>query len=127
MPAPAPALSPADQVHTAADRDAKDGTLVEVFGTYLLVDAHEPGTASGHAAVVLDDGTAIRLGPSWHPDAVRPDQERELAGRAVVAKGLLFAECPPPPDGRAYVKSACLHGGIEVLDRSTHDFLNGSD
>lgn len=125
---PPPTLSPGDQVNTAADRDHKNGTMVEVFGTYaVLSDGKDPGGGpTGHAAVELSDGTLIHLAPPWHPDAVRPDDERtRLAGQPVVAKGLLFAECPPPPNGRAYARVACLYEGLVVLDRATYDFLHG--
>jgi hypothetical protein len=83
--------------------------------------------AAKHAAVRLTDGALIHLAPPWHPEAIRPDEERKLAGQPVVAKGLLFAECPPPPDGRAYARVACLHLGLKVLERSTYDFLHGRD
>lgn len=128
-PAPAPALSPGDAVHSAADRDHKTGTLVEVFGTYQLVsDGKDPGAAAtDHAAVALGDGTLIHLQPPWHRDAARPADERsQLTGKPVVAKGLLFAECPPPPDGRAYAKVSCLYSEVVLLERATYDLLHGS-
>lgn len=123
-PKPAPA---SDAVTTAADRDRKSGTMVEVFGTYVLAEDKDQGTATGHAAVRLADGTLSHLAPPWHDEAIRPEAERKLVGQAVVAKGLLFAECPPPPDGRAYARVACLHLGLKVLERSTYDFLHGAD
>ncbi len=121
--------SAGDAVHTAIDRDHKAGTMVEVFGTYQLVaDGKDPGAAAtDHAAVVLHDGTRIHLQPPWHPDAARPADERaKLGGKEVVAKGLLFAECPPPPDGRAYAKVSCLYSEIVLLERATYDLLHGS-
>lgn len=128
-PTPTPALSPGDQVNHAADRDAKNGTMVEVFGTYTEVAGgkDEGAPPSGHAAVALADGSLVHLGPPWHPIAIRSDEERKLAGQPVVAKGLLFAECPPPPDGRAYRKVPCLYEGLTVVDRKTYDFLHGGD
>jgi hypothetical protein len=124
---PKTALSPDDQVTTAADRDHKNGTIVEVFGTYVLTEGKDQGTVTGHAAVRIADGTLIHLAPPWHPEAIRPDEERKLAGQPVVAKGLLFAECPPPPDGRSYARVACLYLGLKVIERSTYDFLHGGE
>jgi hypothetical protein len=123
-----PTLSAGDAVNTAADRDHKTGTLVEVFGTYRLVaDGKDADAlATDHAAIALGDGTLIRLQPPWHPDAARPADERaKLVGHAVVAKGLLFAECPPPPDGRAYARVSCLYSEIVLLERTTYDLLHG--
>jgi hypothetical protein len=126
-PSPKTGLSPDDQVTTAADRDHKNGTMVEVFGTYVLAESKDQGTLTGHAAVQLADGTLIHLAPPWHQEAIRPEEERKFVGKPVVAKGLLFAECPPPPDGRAYPRVACLHIGLKVLERSMYDFLHGAD
>ena len=128
-PTPSPALSPGDQVTTAADRDAKSGKMVEVFGTYTEVAGGKDDGAplDGHAAIALADGTLIHLAPPWHPEAIRSTEERRLAGQPVVGKGILFAECPPPGDGRAYAKVACLYLGATVVDRPTYDFLHGSD
>lgn len=119
-------LSPGAEVRSAADRDAKAGTVVEVFGTYEEVAGGKAPDAplDGHAAVRLDDGSLIHLQPPWHPDAARPADERARhAGKAVVAKGMLFAECPPPPDGRAYAKVPCLYSELIVMDRRTYDSL----
>jgi hypothetical protein len=117
------------QVHNAADRDAKNGTIVEIFGTYTEIPAGKDADAplDGHAAVKLADGSLIFLGPPWHPEAIRPADERALAGQPVVAKGILFTECPPPPDGRAYAKVACLYEGLVVYDRRTYDFMHGGE
>lgn len=128
-PMPTPTLSAGNAVNTAADRDHKNGTLVEVFGTYQVVaDGKDPGAAAtDHVAIVLSDGTLIHLQPPWHPDAARPADERaRLGGKAVVAKGLLFAECPPPSDGRAYAKVSCLYSEVVLLERTTYDLLHGS-
>jgi hypothetical protein len=128
-PTPTPTLSAGDAVKTATDRDHKNGSLVEVFGTYQVVaDGKDPGTAAtDHVAIKLSDGTLIHLQPPWHPDAARPADERaKLGGKAVVAKGLLFAECPPPSDGRAYAKVSCLYSEIVLLERTTYDLLHGS-
>jgi|GEM_PF-2237856 hypothetical protein len=124
-----PSLSPGDEVRTAADRDAKSGQMVAVFGIYTEVAGGKAVDAplDGHAAITLGDGTRIALAPPWHADAIRPADERKLAGQEVVAKGLLFAECPPPPNGGAYQKSACLERGLTVIDRATFDFLTGTD
>ncbi len=126
---PAASLSPGDEVRTAADRDAKNGQMVSVFGIYTEVAGGKEVDAplDGHAAIALGDGTRIALAPPWHADAIRPADERKLAGQEVVAKGLLFAECPAPPGGGAYQKSACLEGGLTVVDRATFDFLTGTD
>jgi hypothetical protein len=121
-----PALSPDIEVRTCADRDAKAGDMVEVFGTYQHVagGAAPDATPDGHAAVSLDDGTLIWLEPPWQPDAIRPAEEiARYEGKRVVAKGLLFAECPPPPDGRSYAKVACLTAGIIIMDRRTYGAL----
>lgn len=103
--------------------------MVEVFGRYERVaDGKAPDAAPvGHAAVRLADGTLIHLQPPWHSDAVRPaEEQKELDGKEVVAKGVLFAECPPPPDGRAYSKVPYLYSEIVIMDRSTYDLLHGS-
>ena len=124
---PPSALAPDAEVRTASDRDHKTGSMVEVFGTYEpIADGKAPGAAHvGHAAVRLADGTLIHLQPPWHPDAVRPAEElASFSGRAVVAKGMLFAECPPPPDGRAYPKVPCLFSEIVVMERRTYDALH---
>lgn len=121
-------LSPDDQVRTAADRDHKSGNMVEVFGTYQqIADGKAPDAHHlGHVAVRLEDGTLIHLQPPWHADAVRsPDEIAKFEGREVVAKGILFAECPPPPDGRAYPKVPCLYSEIVLVDRRTYDLLHG--
>ncbi len=120
--------SPGLAVLHAVDLFAKSGSLVEVFGTYRVVaaDKLDRAAAGDHAAVELDDGTRIHLQPPWHPDAVRADAERtRFADQAVVVKGLLFDECPPPGDGRAYAKVACLHSELVVMARSTYDRLHG--
>lgn len=117
-------------VRTAVDRERKNGTMVEVFGTYQQVAGGQGPDAQpkGHAAVRLDDGTLVWLQPPWHPDAIRPAEEvAKYDGRAVVAKGLLFAECPPPPDGRAYAKVPCLASSILVMDRRTYDALQSGE
>jgi hypothetical protein len=117
-------------VKSAADRDAKNGAIVEVFGTYQQVAGGKRPDAplDGHAAVRLDDGTLIWLEPPWHPDAIRsPEEIAQYDGQAVVVKGLLFAECPPPPDVRAYAKVPCLAMGIVVIDRRTYDVLHGAE
>lgn len=78
----------------------------------------------GHAAVRLDDGL-IHLQPPWHADAVRsPDEIARFEGRPVVAKGILFVECPPP-DGRAYPKVPCLYSEIVLIDRRIYDIVHG--
>ncbi len=121
-----PSLSSDVEVRTAADRDAKAGEMVEVFGTYQHVSGGKAPDAApdGHAAVRLDDGSQIWLAPPWHTDAIRTAEEiARYDGKSVVAKGLLFAECPPPPDGRAYAKVPCLTAGIIVMDRRTYDAL----
>jgi hypothetical protein len=113
-------------VRNAADRDAKNGTMVEVFGTYEQVAAGKAPDAKpqGHAAVRLDDGSMIWLEPPWHPGAIRSAEEiAKYEGKSVVAKGLLFAECPPPPDGRAYAKVPCLAAGLVIMDRQTYNAL----
>jgi hypothetical protein len=124
---PSPALAPDAEVRTASDRDHKAGRMVEVFGTYEpIADGKAPGAAHvGHAAVRLEDGTLIHLQPPWHPNAVRSAEElASFSGRAVVAKGMLFAACPPPPDGRAYPKVPCLFSEIVVMERRTYDALH---
>lgn len=124
--AAAPPLSPDVEVRTAADRDAKSGDMVEVFGTYQHVAGGKApdATPDRHAAVRLDDGTLIWLEPPWHTDAIRPAEEiARYEGKRVVAKGVLLAECPPPPDGRAYAKVACLTAAILIMDRRTYDAL----
>lgn len=126
----APALSPDVEVRTAADRDAKSGEMVEVFGTYEHVSGGKAPDAApdGHAAVRLDDGTQIWLQPPWQADAIRPaDEITRYAGKAVVAKGLLMAECPPPPDGRAYAKVPCLTAAIIVMERRAYDALKSGE
>ncbi len=113
-------------VRDAADRDRKNGTMVEVFGTYHQVAGGQAPDAplDGHAAIQLADGTQIYLQPPWHPEAIRPDEElARYEGKAVVAKGLLFAECPAPPDGRAYARVPCLTASIVVIDRRAFDAL----
>ncbi len=125
-PTAAPALAPDAEVRTAADRDHKNGNMVEVFGTYeQIADGKSPDARHlGHVAVRLDDDSLIHLQPPWHPDAVRPtDELAKFDGRPVVAKGILFAECPPPPDGRAYPKVPCLYSEIVLVDRRTYDAL----
>lgn len=133
-PTATPPASPGLAVVHAVDVFAKSGSLVEVFGTYRVVaadkleraDAADRAAASGHAAIELGDGTRIHLQPPWHPDAVRGDAERtKFADQAVVVKGLLFDECPPPGDGRAYAKVACLHSELAIMARSTYDRLHG--
>lgn len=114
----------------AVDVFAKSGSLVEVFGTYRVVanaklDGADPGTAE-LAAIELDDGTRVHLQPPWHADAVRSEAERaKFVDRPVVVKGLLFEECPPPGDGRAYAKVACLHSELSIIARATYDMLHG--
>ena len=122
---PPAALSPGDQVHHTADRDAKDGELVEVFGTYTAVAGGkaEDAAPSGHAAITLADGSTINLAPPWRDDAIRPEREQKFIGKEVVAKGLLMVRCPPPPDGRAYRTGPCLAEGVSVMARSTYDFV----
>ncbi len=117
-------------VRTAADRDRKNGEMVEVFGTYQHVAGGKAPDAKpdGHAAVRLDDGTQVWLQPPWHADAIRPaDELTRYDGKPVVAKGLLFAECPPPPDGRAYAKVPCLTAAILVMDRRAYDALQSGE
>ena len=117
--------TPSDNaVRTAADVAAKKGTMVEAYGTYEQVAYGKLPDAKpqGHAAVRLDDGTLLWLEPPWHPDAIRSSEElAKYAGTAVVVNGLLFDECPPPPDGRAYALVACLMKPV-VIDRRAHDF-----
>lgn len=125
----APSISPGDEVRTAADRDQKTGKMVEVFGRYERVaDGKAPdATPRDHAAVRLEDGTLIHLQPPWHPNAVRSAEEQEkYADQEIVAQGILLAECPPPPDGRAFAKVPCLYLDIVITDRRTHDLLRGS-
>jgi hypothetical protein len=125
----AASISPRDEVRTAVDRDRKTGGMVEVFGRYeRIADGKAPGSALlGHAAVRLADETLIHLQPPWHPDAVRSSEEQaQHDGKEVVAKGILFAACPPPPDGRAYPKVPCLYSEIVIVDRRTYDLLHGN-
>lgn len=120
------ALSPDAEVHHAADRDAKSGGMVEVFGTYEQVASGKAPDApkDGHAAVRLADGSLIHLQPPWHPDAVRSSDElARYSDKPVVVKGMLFAECPPPPDGRAYAKVPCMMMDIVVMHRNAYDAL----
>jgi hypothetical protein len=119
-------LSPGAEVHNAADRDAKAGDLVEVFGTYEQVAVGKAPDAplDGHAAVRLDDGTLVHLQPPWDPKAIRPAEElARYAGKAVVVKGIVVPECPPPPDGGAYAKVPCLMMDIVIMERGTYDAL----
>lgn len=123
---PTPALSPAAEVRNPADRDAKSGDLVEVFGTYEQVAGGKDPDApnDGHAAVRLDDGSLVHLQPPWHPDAIRSaDELTRYTDKQVVVKGLLFKECPPPPDNRAYAQVPCLYAAIVIIDRRTYDAL----
>lgn len=129
-PTATPPASPGLAVVHAVDVFAKSGSLVEVFGTYRVVaDGKLDGddrAAAAHAAVELADGTRVHLQPPWHADAVRGDAERtKFADQAVVVKGLLFDECPPPGDGRAYAKVACLHSELVIMARTTYDRLHG--
>lgn len=119
------ALSPGNQVHHTADRDAKDGELVEVFGIYTAVAGGkaEGAEPDGHAAITLADGSMISLAPPWRDDAIRPEREQKFVGKEVVAKGLLLVQCPPPPDNRAYRMGPCLAEGVSVMARSTYDFV----
>jgi hypothetical protein len=117
-------------VRNAAELDAKNGTMVEVFGRYEQVAGGKRPDAplDGHAAVRLADDTLIWLEPPWHPAAIRaPEELAKFEGKEVVAKGLLFAECPPPPDHRAYAKVSCLGAGPIVMERATYDLLNGGE
>jgi hypothetical protein len=117
---------PDTAVRSAADRDAKNGTMVEVFGTYQQVAADKAPDAKprGHAAVRLADDSLVYLHPPWHPEAIRTAEEiAKYDGKSVVVKGLLFAECPPPPDGRAYAKVPCLASGLVIIDRRAYDAL----
>lgn len=123
-----PAASPDDQVRNTTDCISKNGSMVEVFGTYQKVAMGKAPDAEpdGHAAVRLDDGTLIHLQPPWQVTAVRsPDELSKFDGQRVVAKGILLAECPPPPDGRAYAKVPCLFSEIVLLEQSTYDLLHG--
>jgi hypothetical protein len=92
-----------------------------------LLDQHAPAgggrgsTGDGAPVQHFKDFAAV----GSNQEAIRPDEERKFVGKPVVAKGLLFAECPPPPDGRAYPRGACLHIGLKVLERSMYDFLHG--
>lgn len=125
-PMTAPSLSPAAEVHNAADRDAKSGDMVEVFGTYEQVPGgKDPGAPNdGHAAVRLDDGSLVHLQPPWHADAIRSaDELAKYTGKQVVLKGILAKECPPPPDGRAYAKVPCMMMDIVIIDRRTYDAI----
>ncbi|MBZ0237399.1 MAG: hypothetical protein K8M05_34090 [Deltaproteobacteria bacterium] len=120
------ALSPDGEVRTAADRDARSGTMVEVFGTYEEAASGKAPDApkDGHAAVRLDDGSLVHLQPPWHPDAVRPaDELARYAGKPVVVKGILFKQCPPPPDGRAYARVPCMVMDIVIMHRRAYDAL----
>ena len=119
-------ISPDAEVRNAADRDAKNGEMVELFGTYEQVSVGKAPDAplDGHAAVRLEDGSLVHLQPPWHPDSVRSAEElAKYSDKPVVAKGLLVTECPPPPDNRAYMKVPCLMMGIVVMDRGTYDAL----
>lgn len=114
------------EVRNAADRDAKTGDMVEVFGTYQQVAVGKAPDArlDGHAAVRLADDSLIHLQPPWHPSAVRPaDELAKFTDKPVVVKGILMKECPPPPDGRAYAKVPCMMLDIVIMDRGTYDAL----
>lgn len=122
---PRPA-SPGNEVRHAGDLEAKNASMVDVFGTYEHVSvAKRPDQPpDGHAAVRLDDGTRIHLSPPWDPEAKRPpDEIAKYDGQSVVVKGLLMKECPPPPDQRAYAKVPCLYKGGVVMDPRTYKAL----
>lgn len=119
-------LSPDAEVRNAADRDAKSGDMVEVFGTYEQVSVGKAPDAplDGHAAVRLEDGSLVHLQPPWHENAIRSaDELAKYSDKPVVVKGLIVAECPPPPDGRAYAKVPCMMMDVVVMDRRTYDVL----
>lgn len=90
-------------LHTASELEGKGGEVVDVVGTYRVVDmgrykyvVEQPGggyTTVNHFSVLdLDDHTHVEIGP-------RDEAEHALRGRRVRARGRFEPAWPPrqPP------------------------------
>ena len=85
--------------------DDEAGQQIRAIGTYQQRDVRyrptPPPKYRGHAIVVFDDGGFISLYPTWHPDAIRPEDEiGRFEGRRVIVTGRAVSVAHPP-DGRA--------------------------
>lgn len=110
---------------TGEDIEASTGGVVRLCGTYRRVSqSQRPRPVSAEdraAAIVLDDGTEVAVEPSWSEASLRSEEEiRRFDGEAVVARGVVHAEAPAPPDPAAYVLGPCITA-IEDIRLASED------
>ena len=95
----------------------RHGQRVEIEGIYTAREVRpSSGGGAGQVVVVVsDDGREVMLEPFWHPDVVRPAEERaRFEGRRVRVVGTYHREQPPQPglpEGAvaASYGGACIH------------------
>jgi hypothetical protein len=98
---------------TRKDIDALSGKRVWLVGTYQPNDVRKrrtsPPKSSGHAVVVLSDGTHVLLEPMWSKAAIRgPEEHARHDGRRVEVLGTIHARSPAPAEPMAYITNPTL-------------------
>ncbi len=100
-------------ITTGDDINENDGETVRVVGRYTQIDVRKsrkpPPVYTGHASLVLEDGTTVLLEPTWHKASRRPRREiNRYDGQMVSAVGAISSTSPDDPSGAATLIIPCL-------------------
>ena len=102
-----------DPISSLQEIQEVSGRRARLAGVYQQVDLRQkprpPAVFAGQVALVLDDGAAVYMEPSWSEVALRSSEERsQFEGRRVVVTGVVWAEMPEPPEPLAHVLGPCV-------------------